>query len=319
VGSLEIVRTFHRVAMDFTLRQVQCFTAVADTGQVSAAGAALGMSQSAITTSIQGLEKRTGIKLVRRHRRGVILTREGYQFLGYARGILAAVADAKWLVRSSNANLRGKIKLGVPSTVAGYFLPAPLMRFQRLYPNVAVDVTELDMTKIERALLGESIDIALLLMSTELDARRIETITMFSSQRRLWLSPRHRLASVSKIRLRDVANEPYLLLTIDGNAETTSRYWAKYNLKPHVKLRTISIEAIRNLVARGAGVTILSNLVYRPWSLEGEPIEARALTDAIPDLKIGMAYKKNAQMTDSFMEFRKFFRQEIGMHKNPET
>ncbi len=303
--------------MDFTLRQVQCFVAVADAGQVSAAGAALGVSQSAITTSIQSLEKRTGLKLVRRHRRGLTLTREGYQFLGCARGILSAVADAKWLVRSSHANVRGNIKLGVPPTVAGYFLPRPLMRFQRLYPNVNVDITELDMTKIERALLDGSIDIALVLMSIAMDAKRIETVTMLSAQRRLWLSPDHRLASASKIRLRDVASEPYLLLTIDGNTETTNRYWAKYNLEPRVKFSTVSIEAIRNLVARGAGLTILSDLVYRPWSLEGDPIEARALADEIPDLKIGMAYKKSIKMVESLLEFRKFFRQEIGLHKNP--
>jgi hypothetical protein len=50
VGSLEIVRTFHRVAMDFTLRQVQCFIAVADTGQVSAAGAAQAYKKNAQMT-----------------------------------------------------------------------------------------------------------------------------------------------------------------------------------------------------------------------------------------------------------------------------
>ena len=305
--------------MDFTLRQVQCFVAVADTGQVSLAGSALGLSQSAITESIQGLEKKTGLKLVKRHRRGVGLTREGYQFLRYARGILSAVADAKWLARSSNVNLRGTVRLGVPPTVAGYFLAAPLMRFQRLYPNVNVGIIEIDMTKIERALLDEAIDVALLLHPDTLDSSHIDTITMFSSRRRLWIAPSHPLASVSKIRLRDITKERYLLLTTDNNTETTSLYWSKHKLKPNISLRTSSIEAIRNLVARGAGVTILSDLVYRPWSLEGDRIEARSLAEQIPDLKIGIANKKASKIDNSVVEFRNFFRQEIGVHRSVET
>ena len=301
--------------MDFTLRQVQCFVAVADTGQVSLAGSALGLSQSAITELIQGLEKKIGVKLVKRHRRGVGLTREGYQFLSYARGILSAVADAKWLARSSNMSLHGKVRLGVPPTVAGYFLAAPLMRFQRLYPNVKVEITELDMTKIERALLDQTIDIALLLLQGTIDSPQIETITMFSSRRRLWVAPSHPLASASKIRLRDVAQEPYLLLITDNNTENTHRYWAKYKLKPNIILRTSSIEAVRNLVARGAGVTILSDLVYRPWSLEGDRIEARTLVEGLPDLKIGIAHKKASKLENAVSEFRNFFRQEIGVHR----
>jgi DNA-binding transcriptional LysR family regulator len=305
--------------MDFTLRQVRYFVAVADAGKVSLAGSALGISQSAITESLRALEVKTGLKLVKRHHRGVNLTQEGYQFLKYARGVLTAVSDANRLVRNSNVNIRGSIKLGVPPTVAGYFLASPLIRFQRLYPNIEVNVEELDMSQIERGLLGGSLDIALLLMSTAIDSKRIETITMFSSPRRLWLAPNHRLISLPKIRLRDLKSDPYLLLTTDNNTETTLRYWSKYRLKPSIKFRTVSAEAIRSFVASGAGVTILSDLVYRPWSLEGDRIEARTLADEIPDLKIGIALKKKRKLSNCVIEFRNFCRQEVGIHRSFDT
>ena len=91
--------------------------------------------------------------------------------------------------------------------------------------------------------------------------------TIFSGRRRLWLGPRHKLLTTSKIRLSDVAKEPYLLLTTDDNTATTLRYWKKHGLKPDVHFRTVSLEAVRSLVAANIGVTILSDLVYRPWSL----------------------------------------------------
>jgi DNA-binding transcriptional LysR family regulator len=294
--------------VDFTLRQIQCFVAVADAGQVSLAAGVLKLSQSAITESIQALERRVELKLVARHRRGLRLTREGYQFLHYAHAIVSAVDNAKSVVQSSNLSLRGAIKLGVPPTVTGYFLPAPLTRFQHLYPNLKVQIAELDMTGIERALHRGIIDIAISLLASHLESKQLETVTMFSSPRRLWLSPNHRLASNPKIHLRDLAGEPYLLLSTDNNTETTKRYWSKYKLEPNITLRTISIEAIRNLVARGAGITILSDLVYRPWSLEGQRIEARPLVETLPDLKICLAYKKGRLMSPAALKFRDFFR-----------
>ena len=101
--------------MNLTLRQVRYFVAVADAGKVSLAGTALGVSQSAITTSMQALEAEVGIKLVNRHRRGVNLTQEGYQFLSHARKILAAVSDATIQKRLVDLGARPFRRARVPS------------------------------------------------------------------------------------------------------------------------------------------------------------------------------------------------------------
>jgi len=292
--------------MDLTLRQVRYFVAVADAGKVSLAGSALGVSQSAITESMQALEAEAGIKLVSRHSRGVNLTHEGYQFLSHARKILAMVSDTAQMLKNSNTNLKGAVRLGVPPTVAGYFLAMPLTRFQRVFPKIEVSVTELDRIEIERQLINGSLDVAILLASKLPDPKRIETRTMFSSRRRLWLAPSHRLMSAPEIRLADVTKEPYLLLTIDDNEETTSRNWRRHGLEPNVEFRTVSIEAVRSLVATGAGVTILSDLVYRPWSLDGDRIEAREIADEIPDLKISVAWRKKGKLGDCARRFRDF-------------
>ena len=70
------------------------------------------------------------------------------------------------------------------------------------------------------------------------------------------------------MRLEDVARYPYVLLTVDEADETTRQYWGE--LRPQVFVETSSIEAVRSIVANGNGVTILSDMVYRPWSLGGE-------------------------------------------------
>jgi len=58
--------------------------------------------------------------------------------------------------------------------------------------------------------------------------------------------------------------------------DATQAYWAGARLKPDIALHTSSIEAVRSLVARGVGVTILPDIFYRPWSLEGERLRRSA-------------------------------------------
>ena len=63
------------------------------------------------------------------------------------------------------------------------------------------------------------------------------------------------------------------------------------------------------MVAAGMGVTILSDMVYRPWSLEGQRLETRILEEEIPSMDIGLAWKRGREMspeTDAFAEFLRF-------------
>jgi DNA-binding transcriptional LysR family regulator len=198
----------------------------------------------------------------------------------------------------------GRIRLGVMPTVAGYFLAPFLERFRRVHPDIDVSVTELGPDEIERQLADEDLDFAIALASTLGNAQALVRTILFASSRRLWVAPSHRLASRRRIRLADVAAENYLLLTIDDNEATTRGYWRRNGLQPSVGFRTASIEAVRNMVASGAGVTILSDLVYRPFSLEGDRIVARKLVDPVPDLELALCWKRRRRLSDAGALFR---------------
>jgi len=61
---------------------------------------------------------------------------------------------------------------------------------------------------------------------------------------------------------------------------------------PQVTLRTASVEAVRSLVAAGLGLSIQPDMTYRPWSLEGDIIEARPLVDLSEPLDVGLAWRR---------------------------
>ncbi|MBB1208508.1 LysR family transcriptional regulator, partial [Klebsiella pneumoniae] len=78
--------------------------------------------------------------------------------------------------------------------------------------------------------------------------------------------------------------------------------------RPDVRLRTSSVEAVRSMVANGGGVAVLSDMVYRPWSLEGRRIETIQLKDPIPPMNVGLAWRKGADITGPMRAVRDYFR-----------
>ena len=85
------------------------------------------------------------------------------------------------------------------------------------------------------------------------------------------------------------------MLTVDEAMNTAGKYWAKAGLEPRMVVKTSSVEAVRSMVAAGMGVTILSDMVYRPWSLEGQRIETRNVIGDIPTMDVGLAWNRAVQ------------------------
>jgi len=289
--------------MRVSLRHFRFFVAVAETGQVSKAAAALFVSQSSVTEAIKTLEYDIGLKLFQRHPKGVTLTYEGTIFLQHARSVLSAAVDAMLAPQQVRLDMMGEFTLACTHTVAGYFLSPLLARFRRLFPGIIVKLLELERPEIERRIISGEVDLAMCLTSPLQDTEQIETEVLARSKRRLWLPANHHFLDKKRVSLLDVQAEPYIMLTIDDAEETTQRYWERAGLQANVVFRTSSMEAIRNLVSTGLGVTILSDMVYRPWSLEGARLAATPVSDLVPSMDIGIAWRREAELGRAIKAF----------------
>jgi DNA-binding transcriptional LysR family regulator len=292
--------------MAISIKQVRYFIAAADAGQVSQAAIDLNVSQSAVTAAIKQLEVDLGVLLFKRLPTGVSLTAEGGRFLLHARNIMAAVNAAARAPLSEDSALTGTVRIGVSYTVAGYFLPRHYTRFWRSYPRIRAELHELPRDDIEAGLKDGSLDLAVMLVSNLQDRKHLAHETLLRSRRRLWLPVEHPLLAAETVTLADVAREPYVMLTVDEANETAARYWKPTGLRPEIVFKTSSVEAVRSLVADGIGVTILSDMVYRPWSLEGQRIEQRSVAAEIPTMDVGIAWNPTraaAPATRTFHDF----------------
>ena len=283
--------------MAFTLRQLPFFVAAAEAGSVSGAARALSISQSSVTEAIRGLEDDLGVVLFDRQARGILMTHKGSAFLRHARQILADVATARSAFVEEAETATGRLSLGVTSLVAGYVLSDILARYRRAYPRIELNVIEDNGDYLQHLLIGGELDVAVLLTSSVKDRLALNVETLVVSPYRLWMPLGHPLAQQESITLEELAGQPIIQLMVDEIEESTRSLTAALPVKPQITFRTRSVEAVRSLVATGAGLAILPSLVYRPWSLEGDRIEIRDVSGDLPSVQVGLAWRKGAPMT----------------------
>jgi DNA-binding transcriptional LysR family regulator len=289
--------------MAFTLRQLQFFVAAAAAGSVSGAARALSISQSSVTEAIHALEDDLGVTLFDRQARGLRITQKGSAFLRHAQQILSDVAIARTSFLDESAPTTGRLSLGVTSLVAGYVLSDILQRFRRAHPQVDLNVIEDNGDYLQHLLIGGELDVAVLLTSSVKDRMALQVETLLVSPYRLWLPLGHPLAQQEAIALDELAGQPLIQLMVDEIEESTRRLMAALAVKPEIAFRTRSVEAVRSLVATGAGLAILPSLVYRPWSLEGDRIDIRDVSGDLPSVQVGLAWRRGAPLAPPALNF----------------
>ena len=118
------------------LTALRSFVAIADTGGVTRASSFLHLTQSAVSMQVKRLEEVLGAKLLDRAGRGVALTAEGEQLLGYARRMVALNDEA--FSRLTHREFEGEIGLGVPHDIVYPAIPRVLKRFAADWPRMRV-------------------------------------------------------------------------------------------------------------------------------------------------------------------------------------
>lgn len=119
---------------------MQVFVRVATLGSFSAAGRALGMSQTMVTKHIAALESRLGIKLLHRSTRKLVLTEGGRSYLAAVERILAEIEEAEASAGLDRIEPRGILRLNVPLTFGFREIAPALAEFSGLYPSVSVEL-----------------------------------------------------------------------------------------------------------------------------------------------------------------------------------
>jgi DNA-binding transcriptional LysR family regulator len=167
------------------IEQLRTFIAIAETGSFTRAADVVHKTQSAVSMQMKRLEERLGCPIFARDGRASKLTEDGERLLDYARRIVKLNVEA--LAAFSDAELTGRVRLGVPDDYADRYLPEIMARFSRAYPGAELTVTCEPTIDLFQRIEANELDLAIV---TDCESTRASE--SFRRERLLWVtSSRH--------------------------------------------------------------------------------------------------------------------------------
>ncbi|WP_105566127.1 LysR family transcriptional regulator [Microbacterium halophytorum] len=276
---------------DVTLRQLQYFVAVVDTGSVTAAAEAEHVSQAALSMSVAQLESNLGVDLLIRPRsRKVVPTLHGVQFAAHARRVLDSVEEAIEAVREGTGELAGNLRVGCSFTLSPRLIPELLHRMSRDHPLVRVDFTEGGPNEIQEEVRTGRLDLALLYSQQADPGLRWETLS--SVQLHLVVPEDHVLASRESVSVEDFIGMDAVFLNIPPTRERLLEQLRTTGHEPTVRFTSGNMQTILSLVARGYGYSLVNSPPQTGDTFDGRkvayvPIHGLAESNAIVGVTAG--------------------------------
>ncbi|HEX2034113.1 MAG TPA: LysR substrate-binding domain-containing protein [Chloroflexota bacterium] len=243
------------------LHQLMYFEAVATQLHFTRAAQALHVAQPSVSQQIRKLEEELGAPLFHRLKRRVELTEAGRLLLPRARAVLRELAEGRAEVQELAALRRGTLSVGAPPSVGTHLLPRVLASFRRRYPGIALTFREAgSRTLVERLVDGE-LDLAVVIPSSPHPA--LETMPLLEERLLLALPRDHRLARRSRIAVRELREEPFVMFRegVYELREQTLAACRRAGFEPRIALDGGEMDSVLRFVTAGLGVAILPESV----------------------------------------------------------
>jgi DNA-binding transcriptional LysR family regulator len=243
----------------FTLRHLEIFNAVAQSGNITAGAERLGISQPAVSRQIRELEARAGLVLLDRLPRGVTPTAAGRVVAEYASRARALERETFEALAALRGLETGELALGASTTIGSYLLPGVLARFHRLHPGVRLNLTVANTRQIQEGLTTYRLDIGLtegLPGAPDLEATPFMDDELLPVCAPGWQAARPAIRSLARL-----AEEPWIAREEgSGTRAVADAAFTERKLVPHVRMTLGSTEAIKQMTIQGAGYALISPL-----------------------------------------------------------
>jgi DNA-binding transcriptional LysR family regulator len=269
------------------LRQLERFIAIAEESSFTRAANRMHIVQSALTTSIQGLEAELGTALFVRSTRRVDLTESGKVFLVEARRALAAMKAAENAVKSVEGLLQGSLTLGIMNRFVSKFnVPSILGRFRSKHPGIQITVLQEGSSMLMGGVQKGYLDMAILGMNGPAPFG-VSTTFLASDSLVAAFPESHPLANRKLIDLADLQDENFVDVQV-GRAlrATIDRAFAAANLHRKTVCDVSDISTVLDLISHGLGIGLV------PQAATGYPAKIRyaRIKPPVPTWDVAIAH-----------------------------
>jgi LysR family hydrogen peroxide-inducible transcriptional activator len=285
-----------RAMTDITLRQLRYLAAVARTLNFRRAAEACGVSQPSLSQQLQNLEAALGERLVERGAGTVAMTPVGREVAARATAILDAVQSLRDVTGTDG--LKGTLRLGVKPTLGPYLLPHVVKRLHEEHASLGLLVREGAPAALERELREGIHDV--LLVQLPATSSEVATVRLFREPLFLAVAADHPLAGRETFDLSDLKGLPVLSLGAGYHLhEQVVSICEAHGARLLRDYEGTSLDALRQMVAMGMGVTFLPALYVASEVRDEGDVDVlrpkRAITRSI-----GLAWRKSAGEPPAF-------------------
>ena len=259
--------------MHLTLRQLQCFSAVARNLSFTKAADELHLTQPAVSMQIRQLEQQAGLPLTEQFGKKIHLTEAGEEVYRYARSILQQVDEMDDVLDRLKGFSGGRLRIAAISS-ANYFTPRLLGTFHQRYPDVSVSMNVTNQKAVLRLVLDNEVDMAI--MGQPPSDARIEAIPFMDNPLIIVAPPDHRLAKRKRIQLKELEKEVFLIREPgSGTRGAMERFFRQQKLKLTPGMGMGSLSSIKQGVQARLGLALLPRNAVRNELQYGQLVELK--------------------------------------------
>lgn len=296
------------------LRQLRSFVVVAEELNVGRAALRLHLTQPSLSRQIAALEHDLGVELFARIRRRFVLTAAGETFLADAHDLLRRSDEAVRAAQRTQRGELGTLRLRFVQSATHEALPRLLGTFREAYPEVVLDLATMTTLHQTEALRDGRIDVGLLRPNAPAPvggragsrggggdapgdgtvvvrlAPGLESQAVSADPLVAALPARHRLARRKRVRLAELADEPFVFYSRPSGPavyDTIVGFCLAAGFMPRIEQEAADVQTIVSLVAAGLGVSLLIS----PTPLSNpEAVVYRELSDDLPPWPLSVAW-----------------------------
>lgn len=249
-----------------TLHQLKVFEAAARHSSFTRAAEELFLTQPTVSMQIKQLTKSVGLPLFEQVGKRLFLTEAGRELFATCRQIFETIAQFEMTVADLKGLKQGQLRLAVITT-AKYFVPRLLGPFCQLYPGIEIALQVTNHERILERMVNNMDDLYILSQVPEnLDV----SYEPFLDNPLVVFAPvNHPLAKQKNIPIEKLTNEPFIMREAgSGTRRAVQQLFDQHGVKVKVKLELGSNEAIKQAIAGGLGISVLSLHTLMPDSSE---------------------------------------------------
>jgi LysR family hydrogen peroxide-inducible transcriptional activator len=277
--------------VDIKLKDLRYLVAVADTRHFGRAAEKCFISQPTLSAQLKKLEDYLGVQLVERQPKNVTLTEAGEQIVARARRMLEASEEVVALARTHRDPLAGRLRLALLPTIGPYLLPRVSQPIRKALPRLELRLYEYQTAQMLEKLETGEIDLGILALPV--DAEGLDMRELYNEAFTVAVPDQHRLAKRESVRVDDLDGETLLLLE-DGHClrDQALEVCSRVGTQEKQDFRATSLETLRQMVATGAGITLLPELAGRGAYGNARGVVIRPFTRPAPVRHVGGVWRK---------------------------